>query len=288
MAEALEVPGSVPVYSAPKAADFSLWHDVDLHVRSWLNEDTGIFRYVNEIPLGALQKFEVMPDAPRNAISEDEKGTNGLKTYGVPVPFNYGCFPQTYRDPNDVDAISGVGGDDDPLDVLDLGSTAMDVGAVVRCRALGAVCLIDKGQADWKILTVNVDEDGPLAKARSIEEVERIMPGRVSEVLGWIDGLKKNSREGNLDWQIHGIEQAVDLLERDHASWRRLVHETGSDGRARGHWIRFPNVETSSHPATSILPVDLPSAKEDMELHGNLMEPTEVVTSSLFRDPPAR
>jgi len=235
--------------------------------------------------LGALQKFEVMPDAPRNAISEDEKGSKGLRTYGVPVPFNYGCFPQTYRDPNDVDAISGVGGDDDPLDVLDLGNTAMDVGAVVRCRPLAAVCLIDKGQADWKILTVNVDEDGPLAKARSIEEVEKIMPGRVSEVLGWIDGLKKRNREGTLDGRIHGIEQAIDLLERDHASWRRLLHETGPDGRARGHWITFPESETSSHSATSLLPVALPSAQEDLEHHGNLMEPKEALTSCTFRDP---
>merc|ERR1712176_807810 len=164
-----------------------------------------------------MQKFEVMPHDPYNAISEDVKGSKGLKAHGRPVTFNYGCFPQTYRDPHDVDPISGVGGDDDPLD---------------------AVCLIDEGQADWKILAVNVDEKGPLSRARTIEEVEQIMPGRVNEVLGWIDGLKKEGEEAALNWHVHGIDQAIDLLERDHASWRRLVDEAGPDGMARGHWIR--------------------------------------------------
>ena len=32
----------------------------------------------------------------------------------------------------------------------------MGVGEVVRCRPLGAVCLIDEGEADWKLLLLLV------------------------------------------------------------------------------------------------------------------------------------
>jgi len=87
------------------------------------------------------------------------------------------------------------------------------------------------------------------------------MPGRVNEVLGWIDGLKKDNEGTSLDWHVHGIDQAIDLLERDHASWRRLVNEVGPDGMARGHWIKQRKPEVSQLP--SILPVVL---KKEVEI----------------------
>eukprot|EP00929_Paragymnodinium_shiwhaense_P016374 TRINITY_DN12468_c0_g1_i1.p1 TRINITY_DN12468_c0_g1~~TRINITY_DN12468_c0_g1_i1.p1 ORF type:complete len:535 (+),score=123.89 TRINITY_DN12468_c0_g1_i1:105-1709(+) len=236
----------VPVYSPPGASSFSFWHDVDLQVRTWLDQETGLFRYVNEIPSGSLQKFEVMVGDKNNAITEDTKGSERLRAYGVPVPFNYGCFPQTFRDPADVDPISGVGGDNDPLDVLDLCHQAVGVGEIVSCRPLGAVCLIDEGQADWKILAVNVEADSPLAECRSIEDVERVAPGRVKEVLNWIHGLKcgkQSDIECTLKFDIIDAERAVQFIMDDHASWKKLLQEAGPDGRARGHWIRDPKAQ---------------------------------------------
>lgn len=230
-------------YSAPPAANFSLWHDVDLEVKTWLDESTGLFRYVNEMPLGSLQKFEVQPHLAHNAIAEDPKGSSRLKSFGRPVPFNYGCFPQTYRDPNQVDDIHGAPGDDDPLDVLDLSASELPVGAIVQCRPLGAVCLIDEGKADWKILAVNVEAAGPLANAHSVEEVERIIPGRIQECLTWIDDFKRSAGSGDeakLHFEVHDANRAISLVKQDHASWRQLISEAGSDGTARGHWICNP------------------------------------------------
>jgi inorganic pyrophosphatase len=229
-------------YTPPPCGDISLWHDVDLHVRTWLDEDTGLFRYVNEMPLGTLQKFEVQPGEVGNAIVEDPKGSARLEAFGQPTTFNYGCFPQTYRDPDKVDELYGAGGDDDPLDVLDLGDAATGVGAVVRCRPLGAVCLIDEGQADWKILAVNVNQPGPLGDARSVQDVERLRPGRVKQVLHWIDDFKKSSGKdtAELHFEIHDARKARELIAEDHASWKQLLSQAGSDGYARGHWIRHP------------------------------------------------
>jgi inorganic pyrophosphatase len=221
-----------------------LWHEVDLHVKTWLDEKTGLFRYVNEMPMGTLQKFEVQPDAPQNAIVEDLKSSRRLEAFGQPVPFNYGCFPQTYRDPERVDSIYGAPGDDDPLDVIDLGDHAVEAGAVVQCRPLGAVCLIDDGEADWKVLVVNTEHQGLLAKAQSVEDVERIMPGRIAQAFKWMDDFKQSAGKSTAELQteIHSADFARSLIDQDHASWLSLVAEASSTGTARGHWIRAPRL----------------------------------------------
>jgi len=242
-----ELPGSeaVPRYTAPAPADVSLWHDIGLKATTWLDEDQGVFNFVNEMPRGSLQKFEVQPHLSGNAIEEDPAGSDRLASFGRPVPFNYGCLPQTYRHPEQLDEIYGAPGDDDPLDCLDISDHVRGVGEIVQCRPLGAVCLIDEGQADWKIIVVSTAASDPLAQARTPEDVERIAPGRIQECLQWMDDFKQ-SRGGDqatLHFEVHGIEQAMHLLEKDHAAWNRLLSETEADGRARGHWIRSPDRE---------------------------------------------
>jgi inorganic pyrophosphatase len=219
-----------------------MWHHVDLHVKTWLDEETGLFRYVNEIPRGSLQKFELQTRLVENVIREDVKGSRKLKAFGCPVPFNYGCLPQTFRDPDELDDIFGAPGDDDPLDILDLCSEAQGVGEVVCCRPLGAVCLIDEGQADWKIIAVNTEGNGPLAGARSIEEAERLAPGRIEEALRWMDEFKQHSSKSDttLHYEIHDAKMAISIIEKDHAAWRRLVAEATASGTSKGHWIRAP------------------------------------------------
>lgn len=49
-------------------------------------------------------------------------------------------------------------GDDDPLDVVELGTREYAIGDVVRVKVLGAMCLLDQKEIDWKVLCINVDE----------------------------------------------------------------------------------------------------------------------------------
>jgi inorganic pyrophosphatase len=249
----LEDSQEVRRYVAPPPTDVSMWHDITLHVETGLEED-GLFNYVNEMPYGSLQKFEVQPHAERNAIYEDPEGSQQLASFGRPVPFNYGCFPQTYRDPGQFDELYGVPGDDDPLDVLDISDEPVGVGEIVRCRPLGAVCLIDDGKADWKILAVNTQVSSPLASARSIEDVERLEPGRIDTCLRWINELKQCSGGGEADtlhFEIHDRDWALQLIEQDHKSWRNLLSQTQPDGTSQGHWIRFPE-KAGARPANAV------------------------------------
>lgn len=224
--------------SAPQAV--SPWHHVDLRVKDWLDKADGTYRFVNEIPQGTRRKFEVQTELPGNVIREDPKASRWLRAFAEPVPFNYGCFPQTFRDPLEADDIHGAPGDNDPLDVIDLAPEPARVGEIVICRPLGAVCLIDEEKADWKIIVVNTRAKGPLAAARSVEEVERVSPGCVEKVLRWMDDFKRHSSAGEarLHFRVHGAETAASIIERDHAAWLRLVEEADASGTARGHWIR--------------------------------------------------
>eukprot|EP00930_Biecheleria_cincta_P095698 TRINITY_DN8763_c0_g1_i1.p1 TRINITY_DN8763_c0_g1~~TRINITY_DN8763_c0_g1_i1.p1 ORF type:complete len:381 (-),score=55.19 TRINITY_DN8763_c0_g1_i1:332-1444(-) len=231
------------------ASDTSLWHDVGLFVKTWLDNETELYRYVNEIPMGSMQKFEVQVDAPYNAICEDAKGSKSLAAFGKPLPFNYGCFPQTFRDPDKLDAIYDARGDDDPLDVLDLSTVATQTGDIVTCRPLGAVCLIDEGLCDWKILAVNVKAPGALADAHSMEDIERIAPGRTEECLSWMRELKCFGKEECLlHAEIHDADTAVQIIKGDHLSWKQLVAKVGTNGTSKGHWIQPPVTHGATLP----------------------------------------
>ena len=46
-----------------------------------------------------------------------------------------------------------VQGDNDPLDVVEIGTTQLTPGAVVKVKVLGVFAMIDDGETDWKVCT---------------------------------------------------------------------------------------------------------------------------------------
>jgi inorganic pyrophosphatase len=258
-----------------------LWHHVDLRVKDWLGKDTGLLHYVNEIPRNALQKFEIHTRVEKNTITEDTKGSRRLLGFGRPVPFNYGCFPQTFRDPDEIDDIYGAPGDDDPLDVVDLSPKPVGVGEIASCTPLGAVCLIDEGRADWKILVVNTDAPGPLANARSIDEVERLAPGRIQEALQWMDDFKQYGNDSctRMHFEIHDESVARAIINKDHAAWKRLVDNANSKGLSKGHWIRPSGSQAETPPSLGTFPIRW-ATPFSFSTRGNL-QPSFLVGSSV-------
>jgi inorganic pyrophosphatase len=70
-------------------------------------------------------------------------------------------LPQTWENPEVKLADTEIGGDNDPLDVVELSDDALPLGAVVPVRVVGALGLIDEGELDWKLLAIA--NDHPLA-----------------------------------------------------------------------------------------------------------------------------
>ena len=81
-------------------------------------------------------------------------------------------------------AETGANGDNDPLDVCEIGEAVGYVGQVKQVKVLGIMALLDEGETDWKVLVVDVND--PLApRLNDIEDVERHLPGLIRATNEW-------------------------------------------------------------------------------------------------------
>lgn len=108
-----------------------------------LNED-GSVNAVVEIPAGTTAKFEVENDSGvlRWEIRDGKRRVVDFLGY----PGNYGMVPSTLL-PKD------KGGDDDPVDILVLG-TALERAQVVRVKVIAVLRLRDDQEIDHKLIAV--------------------------------------------------------------------------------------------------------------------------------------
>ena len=103
-------------------------------------------------------KMEVSTSEPLNPIKQDVKnGVLRVIKHGK-SRYNYGMLPQTWENPKIKLAGTEFGGDDDPLDIVELGSAPVTRGSVIQVKVVGALGLIDEGELDWKLLAINVDD----------------------------------------------------------------------------------------------------------------------------------
>jgi inorganic pyrophosphatase len=84
-------------------------------------------------------------------------------------PGNYGFVPHTLAE------------DGDPIDVLVVGPAAVVPGAVVRCRPIGALMMMDEQGPDEKILAVPVDDLHPFyTGVKSHRDLPPILRDRIA------------------------------------------------------------------------------------------------------------
>ena len=88
-----------------------------------------------------------------NPIAQDVK-KGKLRDYHGPIFWNYGMLPQTWEDPNVTHPETKCNGDNDPVDVVEIGSEALEQGAIEPVKVLGALAMIDDGELDWKIIGI--------------------------------------------------------------------------------------------------------------------------------------
>lgn len=156
--------------------NISPWHDIPLKGEKGYN-------MVVEIPKMTKAKMEIATKEESNPIAQDiKKGV--LRDYHGPIFWNYGCLPQTWEDPNEEHPELKVFGDDDPIDVVEIGSKALDMGSVAEVKPLGVLAMIDDGELDWKVLAVSVDD--PLAEEyNDIDDVPKAVQDGVREWFRW-------------------------------------------------------------------------------------------------------
>uniref|UniRef100_H3GPI8 inorganic diphosphatase n=1 Tax=Phytophthora ramorum TaxID=164328 RepID=H3GPI8_PHYRM len=208
----------------------SPWHHVPLYARSSLEHphelNNAVFHFVNEIPRGSRDKMEIAGDEEFNPIKQDKR--KGIpRLYHSASLVNYGCLPQTWEDPNHVDPNTRHGGDNDPIDVCEIGRHVARVGEIYPVKVLGVLGMIDGGETDWKVLAINVND--PLAAHVNDLRDLRDTPLHdvVEQVHRWFRDYKIPDGKPPSDFAFDGKAQprdfAVDVIQQTHESWKQLV-----------------------------------------------------------------
>ena len=91
---------------------------------------------------------------------------------------------QTWEDPNVVHPETKAKGDNDPLDVCEIGELVGYTGQIKQVKVLGVMALLDEEETDWKVIVIDVND--PLApKLNDVEDVERHLPGLLRATNEW-------------------------------------------------------------------------------------------------------
>eukprot|EP00041_Stephanoeca_diplocostata_P010957 m.175434 g.175434 ORF g.175434 m.175434 type:complete len:290 (+) comp18353_c0_seq3:161-1030(+) len=205
----------------------SPWHDVPLRPPRSSGAE---FNFINEIPRYTTAKMEISTKTPHNPIIQDTNKDGTLRHYAGPLYWNYGCIPQTWEDPSIAGGaeVDGAFGDNDPLDVVEIGSTTLPMGSISTVKILGALSMLDGGELDWKLIAVHTDD--PLAKIlNDIADVDRVQWGTISGIREWFRWYKTPSGKPlnafGHDERALNRDEALQVIAETHHAWQRLKAE---------------------------------------------------------------
>lgn len=131
-----------------------------------------------EIPAGTMEKWEVDKSDGQTKVEFIDGKKRIIQYLGYPA--NYGMIPRTYLSKK-------LGGDGDPLDVLVLGFP-IKRSSVVKCKIIGVLYLLDRGEQDDKLIAVM--EDTPLYDVNSIQELQEKYNGITDIIKLWFENYK--------------------------------------------------------------------------------------------------
>ncbi|XP_043272613.1 inorganic pyrophosphatase [Venturia canescens] len=201
-------------------------HDIPLYA----DEANKVFNMVVEVPRWTNAKMEINLKETLNPIKQDvKKGkvrfvANCFPHHGY--IWNYGALPQTWENPEVLDAATGFKGDNDPIDVLEIGYRVAKRGEVLKVKVLGTVALIDEGETDWKIIVIDVND--PLAEQMNdITDVEKCYPGLMKATIEWFKIYKIPDGKPENQFAFNGEPKprdfALHVISEVHEHWQSLV-----------------------------------------------------------------
>ncbi|MBT8234251.1 MAG: inorganic diphosphatase [Saprospiraceae bacterium] len=148
--------------------------------------DDGDVNAIIEIPLGTNDKWEFNKSTGKiewEIVNDKPRIVNYLG-----YPGNYGFIPQTLLSKNS-------GGDGDPLDILVLGPS-VDRGEIIKCKIIGVLKLIDRGEQDDKLIAVS--DASPMYDINSIKELNTNYKGVCDIIEIWFKNYKGSNKMESL------------------------------------------------------------------------------------------
>ncbi|CAO3671615.1 Inorganic pyrophosphatase [Rhizopus azygosporus] len=211
----------------------SPFHDIPL----FANEEKTLYNMIVEIPKWTNAKNEINKETPFNPIKQDTK--DGKPRF-VPNIFpykgyiwNYGAFPQTWEDPNYISPYTNKKGDNDPIDVIEVGQSVATVGEIKQVKILGIIGLIDQDETDWKVVVI--DHNDPLANnLTDIQDVEEYMPGYLNATCHIFKVYKTPGGDPPNTIAFNDTPRdrtfATSIVLETHEYWQSLMNGTTSRG----------------------------------------------------------
>jgi len=223
---------------APNTLDYRMFYKKHgkiispFHDIPWLHSDgpDKIYNMVVEVPRWTNAKMEIATKEVLNPIKQDTK-KGKLRYVANSYPFkgyiwNYGAIPQTWEDPGHQDARTNCNGDNDPIDVCEIGSRVCNRGDIIQVKVLGVLAMIDEGETDWKVIAIDVND--PEAKdMKDLSDVEKLKPGYLKDTRKWFriykvpDGKPLNTFA--FDGEFKNRAYAEDVIAETHHYWEALI-----------------------------------------------------------------
>ena len=114
--------------------------------------------------------------------------------------------------------------------VLTTSRLTVITGSFFFSQILGILCMIDEGEADWKVLAISITD--PWAKKlHDITDVDRELPGLTDGVREWFRLYKcaegKPENRFALNEKFMDVGYTFRIVQETHQSWKKLVGRGG-------------------------------------------------------------
>jgi inorganic pyrophosphatase len=162
------------------------WHEV-----STGENPPELVNAIIEIPKGSRAKYEIDKDS--GLIKLDR-----VIYASMYFPLNYGFIPQT------------LGEDHDPLDIVVLTQVSVVPSCLIPSRVVGVMRMIDRGEADDKIIAV-ATQDASVSHIHRVEELPEYF--RV-ELKHFFENYKALENKKVIVDEFQSKEKAVDIIQQ--------------------------------------------------------------------------
>jgi inorganic pyrophosphatase len=171
--------------------------------------------FIELVPTDTV-KFEVDKDSGLLRLDRPQR-------YSSQCPSLYGFLPQTYCG-DEIARCAGTGkGDGDPIDVCVLTERPIQHGNfVVRAVPVGGFCLVDREEADDKLVAV-LEGDAVFGKIRDLSEVPRSLLDRLKHYF-----LSYKQMPGEVSRKVeirseYGVDAAHKIIDASRNDYRTLI-----------------------------------------------------------------
>ena len=159
------------------------------------------YNFFVEIPAGTKQKWEVNKDG---ILEWEEKNGEKRIVNFLSYPGNYGFIPQT------------LGGDNDPVDVIDL-EESVNRGEIVSRKIIGGMYFEDGKDIDIKLIAV--DEKGIFSVYESIDQLILEKPDVLEILRSWFMSYKKPGKM--VFYRYINKQESQKIIEDAHKKWEQ-------------------------------------------------------------------